>query len=97
MKTMSSKLLSITALCLLMSFPASHLYADVVPRFHELQLWKKPNQGPSKSRAAAAAQKKYGGKVLNVKEVKDKGQTYYRVKLLLDSGRVKVVTINGES
>ncbi|TVZ37803.1 hypothetical protein P886_2148 [Alteromonadaceae bacterium 2753L.S.0a.02] len=43
----------------------------------------------SKSQAAAIAQKKHGGKVLSVSREGD----VYRVKLLQDSGRVKIVTV----
>ncbi|PCK08165.1 MAG: hypothetical protein COA42_10610 [Alteromonadaceae bacterium] len=46
-----------------------------------------------KSRAAQQAKSKHGGKVLSVSKKTDDGHTTYRVKLLLDSGRVKVVSI----
>lgn len=46
-----------------------------------------------KSRAAAQAQSQYGGKVLSVSESSSNGQVIYKVKLLLDSGRIKIVTI----
>ncbi|WP_086929739.1 PepSY domain-containing protein [Agarilytica rhodophyticola] len=48
-----------------------------------------------KSQAAAQAQSQYGGKVLSVNTSKRDGRTVYRVKLLLDSGRIKIVSING--
>lgn len=48
-----------------------------------------------KSRAAARAKAAHGGKVLSVTETSQNGQKVYRVKLLLDSGRVKIVTIKG--
>lgn len=44
----------------------------------------------SKGEAAAIAQRKHGGKVLNV----SRQGSVYRVKLLLDSGRVKIVTVS---
>lgn len=47
-------------------------------------------KGISKSQAASAAQSKYGGKVINVSQ---RGNSY-RVKLLLDSGKVKIVTVD---
>lgn len=43
--------------------------------------------------AAAKAQAQHGGKVLNVSKSTSNGRTVYRVKLLLDSGRIKIVTI----
>lgn len=45
------------------------------------------------SSAAAQAQARYGGKVLKVSKSTSNGRTVYHVKLLLDSGRIKVVTI----
>lgn len=51
--------------------------------------------GSGKSKAAAQAQAQYGGKVLSVSESKSNGQIVYKVKLLLDSGRIKIVTIQG--
>lgn len=50
-----------------------------------------------KSDAAQAAKDAYGGKVLKVEEVKKGSKTIYRVKLLLDGGRVKTVTVDGSS
>ena len=47
----------------------------------------------SKNQAASAAQSKYGGKVLNVSR---KGNSY-RVKLLQESGRVRIVTVDAFS
>lgn len=48
----------------------------------------------TRSQAAAKAKKKHGGKVLNVNKVSSKnGKTVYKVKLLLDGGRVKTVTV----
>lgn len=51
--------------------------------------------GSGKSQAAAQAQSRYGGKVLSVSTSKRDGRTVYKVKLLLDSGRIKIVSING--
>lgn len=50
-----------------------------------------------KSGAAEAARSAYGGKVLSVEELKKDGKTRYRVKLLLDGGRIKYVTVDGSS
>ncbi len=50
----------------------------------------------AQARAAAKAKKQYGGKVLNVKEKKSNdGRTVFKVKLLLESGRIKIVTVEG--
>lgn len=43
--------------------------------------------------AAALAKKQYGGKVVNVSSSEENGRKVYKVKLLLDGGRVKMVTI----
>ncbi len=46
----------------------------------------------SKSQAAALATSRHGGKVLKVEPTETKGN--YRVRLLLESGRIKTVAIN---
>ncbi len=51
----------------------------------------------SKSDAADRAKAKYGGKVLKVDEATNKGKKVYRVKLLLDGGRIKIITVDGRS
>ena len=43
--------------------------------------------------AAALAKKQYGGKVVHVSQSEENGRKVYKVKLLLDGGRVKMVTI----
>lgn len=43
--------------------------------------------------AAAMAKKQYGGKVVNVSQAEENGQVIFKVKLLLDGGRVKTVTM----
>ncbi len=50
-----------------------------------------------KSMAAELARQAYGGKVLSVDEIKEGGQTIYRVKLLLEGGRIKIVTVDGNN
>lgn len=50
-----------------------------------------------KSKAADAAKAAHGGKVLKVEEVEKNGHKVYRVKLLLDGGRIKIVTVDGDS
>lgn len=47
----------------------------------------------TKKSAAAIAKKQYGGKVVNVSPSEENGRKVYKVKLLLDGGRVKMVTI----
>lgn len=50
----------------------------------------------SKSTAASAAKAQHGGKVLSVTLISSQdGLTTYKVKLLLEGGRVKTVTISG--
>lgn len=51
----------------------------------------------SKSAAAEQARSQYGGKVLKVDETTDGGRTVYRVKLLLDGGRIKIVTVSSSN
>lgn len=50
-----------------------------------------------KSAAAAAAQNTHGGRVLSVEQVVDNGRMVYKVKLLLNGGVIKIVTVDGES
>lgn len=50
-----------------------------------------------KSRAAEAALRAYGGKVLSVEKGSENGRVVYRVKLLLEGGRIKIVAIDGET
>lgn len=50
-----------------------------------------------KSSAAEAARAAHGGKVLRVEEINNGGRVMYRVKLLLEGGRVKIVTIDASS
>lgn len=51
-------------------------------------------QNSDKARAADVARSAHGGKVLTVDEVVQNGRTVYRVKLLLDGGRIKIVTVD---
>lgn len=50
-----------------------------------------------KSAAAAAAQNAHGGRVLSVEQVVDNGRVVYKVKLLLNGGVIKIVTVDGET
>jgi len=49
----------------------------------------------NKATAAKIAQKRHGGKVLSVETKKSKSGIQYRVKILLDNGRIRTVTIKG--
>lgn len=51
----------------------------------------------SKSAAAEKARAMYGGKVLKVEEVSNGSGKVYRVKLLLDGGRIKIVTVEASN
>lgn len=51
----------------------------------------------SEGQAASMAKSKYGGKVLSVSKSGSGGRVVYRVKLLLDSGRVIIVTVDGQT
>ncbi len=51
------------------------------------------DKGISKSRAASAAQRQYGGKVLKVSRSGDR----YRVKILQKTGKVVIVTVDARS
>ena len=48
-----------------------------------------------KAQAAEKARAKHGGKVLDVSEKVRDGKKVYRVKLLLDGGKVIYVTVDG--
>lgn len=74
--------------CLLLALPVTSAIATPVHAAEPLQLAQGGGE-LSKSEAAAIAQRKHGGKVLNV----SRSGSVYRVKLLLDSGRVKIVTV----
>lgn len=51
----------------------------------------------SQGQAAELAKSRYGGKVLSVAKSNNGGRITYRVKLLLDSGRVIIVSVDGQS
>jgi uncharacterized membrane protein YkoI len=67
-------------------------------------LWAEPHNssqsssqsGSDKAMAAEIAKRKYSGKVLKVDEVKKNGATLYLVRLILDDGRVKILTVDIE-
>ncbi|WP_144395371.1 PepSY domain-containing protein [Pleionea sediminis] len=49
----------------------------------------------SKGKAVAVAQKAIKGKALSAKLIKSRGPAVYRVKVLLDNGRVKTILVDG--
>lgn len=49
------------------------------------------------SSAARAVQRATGGKVLSVHRQERKGRVQYRVKVLLPEGRVRTMTVDGET
>lgn len=51
----------------------------------------------SESQAASAAQHAVPGKVLGVQRVKTGDQVIFKVKILTDDGRVRIVTVDGAS
>ncbi len=71
------------------SFAFSNNFADLF-----IQIDEKKSSG--KALAAQKAKTQYGGKVLSVSERTRDGKSYYKVKLLLDSGRIKIVKISHE-
>ncbi|VUD53201.1 hypothetical protein TDB9533_01787 [Thalassocella blandensis] len=68
-------------------------YADLDRNSSQLRRDEQRNYKNDAGSAAAKAQAQHGGKVLNVSKSTVNGRTVYRVKLLLDSGRIKIVTI----
>ncbi|GAB1265715.1 hypothetical protein NBRC116493_02150 [Aurantivibrio infirmus] len=61
----------------------------------QLSIKQKQKKTISKAEAAEIAQKRHGGKVLSVDTKKTESGVQYRVKLLLDNGRIRTVTIKG--
>src|SRR5690606_31766028 len=53
--------------------------------------------GISEGQAASMARSRYGGKVLSVSKAGSGDRVIYRVKLLLESGRVIIVTVDGQT
>ncbi len=79
-------------LCTSTALPAQAFHNN----FSDLFIGDEKQKDGGKGRAAVKAQSQYGGKVLSVRETKGGGQPVYKVKLLLDSGRIKIVTIKGD-
>lgn len=92
-RTLSSLLLSLviaaTSIAPASSFAFSNNFSDLFKNADE-------KKAGGKGAAAQKAKAKYGGKVLSVSESKRDGKSYYKVKLLLDSGRIKIVNISNE-
>lgn len=81
-----------SAAVILPSPPAEQAQTIVESGF---QLRLKQGRASSESEAARIAQQRYGGKVLSVQSRRTDNGVVYRVKLLLEDGRVKTVTIRG--
>ncbi len=52
------------------------------------------NGGVSAQQAAAIVSRAYGGRVVSVKSQVSNGEPFYKVRVLLDGGRVKTVTVD---
>lgn len=61
------------------------------PQGNEAQAQIKP------ARAAAIAQKRYGGKVMSIDSRTHNGRVIYRVKLLQEDGRLRHVRVDGRT
>ena len=79
------------ALLLGLGLAGGHSSAWARPGEHYRQ---EQRQTISPSRAAALAKERYGGKVLKVQRQQSGQRLTYRVKLLLDSGHVRQVTVD---
>jgi hypothetical protein len=55
----------------------------------------KQQRASSAAEAARIAKQRYGGKILKVDAIRTEDGVKYRVKILLDNGRVKTVIIGG--
>ncbi len=93
MKTFAQKLILTLLVPLILALPRVTLADPQSPYMQYAQ----GERGTDKSRAADIARAAHGGKVLKVDEVSADGRTLYRVKLLLDGGRIKIVTVDGSS
>ncbi len=93
MRTITSNLAAALVASILLAAPLhSQAFAS---NFSSLFTEVDEKGSSGKNKAAERAKAQYGGKVLSVSESKSNGQIVYKVKLLLDSGRIKIVTIKG--
>lgn len=69
-------------------------WAGVAAPAHHAPLMAAARCAINAAQAGRLAQKKYGGKVIDVKVIKLKGQRAYRVKLLQKNGRIHSVVID---
>lgn len=88
-----------------LGFCANNSFAGLDAHRHQLAqhleptsqlLLRKKSGSITQAQAAQIAKKRYGGKVLSVTK-KGGEKPAYKVKLLLDDGRVKVVTVDANS
>lgn len=96
MKTLAFKHLSRLLLLFGLTLPGLSWAQAKSPR-NPLMQYAQGESRADKSRAADIARAAHGGKVLSVDEVNSDGRTVYRVKLLLDGGRIKIVTVDAGS
>lgn len=82
----------------LLSLAVMPVFSWAAPKHMREPMQYAQGQGRTdKSKAADIARSAHGGRVLTVEEVNSDGKTIYRVKLLLDGGRIKIVTVDGNS
>lgn len=83
--------ISTVILLLLANFIINPLYADS-PGYSQLYQLA---QGNSKTlnQAIQSVKKQTGGRVLSSKTIKNNGQTLYKIKVLLPSGKVQTFTV----
>lgn len=83
---------------LTLALTLTSFWLDVTPA--DAAVWHQgpmqDSQASSSSEAARIAQDRFGGQVLKVKAQGEGKTRKYKVRLLLDDGRVKEVTIQGQ-
>lgn len=99
-RTSLCALLSVVMLLVLAmpSFAALETQSRNIERHENKSGWffaPKQSGASSAGEAAQIAKSQYGGKVLKVSTHKTENGVQYRVRLLLDNGRIKIVVIAG--
>lgn len=61
------------------------------------ELWVQAALAIDKDQAAALARQATGGRVLDIQAEKQDGGTVYRIKVLLEDGRVRLVWVDAQS
>lgn len=85
------------ALLSALTFAAQGAWAGLKFQRQDTSHVSQAGQVISKSEAADAARRAYGGRVIKVEKVEQGGRVIYRVKLHLDGGRIKYVQVDGQS